>query len=264
MSKDHTVGKVAIVTGAGSGAGRVIAQRLAEDGFAIAVGDIRVETAQTAAQEIAASTGVEAAGFAVDVSKKDSADAFVAAVAERFGRVDVLVNNAGVISLIPLADLEEPEWDRILDVNLKGPFLMTKAVLPHITKNGWGRIVNISSDVGKRGEENLAHYCASKFGVIGLTQSTAVELARLRTGVNVNAICPAIMNTNMMKQIANERSAIVGGTAEETIEHLPDALPLGRVTEPTDIANVVSFLCSDDASFLTGQSLNVTGGGTMY
>jgi len=263
MIKDHAAGKVAIVTGAGSGAGRVIAQRLAEDGFAIAIGDVRSETADVAAAEIRESTGVDAAGFAVDVAQKASAEEFVAAVAERFGRIDVLVNNAGVISLIPLAQLEEAEWDRVLNVNLKGPFLMTKAVLPHITANGWGRIVNISSDVGKRGEENLAHYCASKFGVIGLTQSTGVELARDRTGVTVNAICPAIMNTNMMKQIADERSTIVGGTPEDTLDLLPTTVPMGRVTEPTDIANVVSFLCSDDASFLTGQALNVTGGGTM-
>lgn len=261
MTKEHAQGRVAIVTGAGRGAGRAIAQRLAEDGFDIVIGDVRAESAGVAADEIAASAGVRAAGFAVDVSDAGSVEAFIAEVVTAFGRIDVLVNNAGVISLIPLADLGEGEWDRVVNINLKGPFLTTKAVLPHITANGWGRIVNISSDVGKRGEANLAHYCASKFGVIGLTQSTGVELAK--TGVTVNAICPAIMNTDMMQQIAVERAAIIGDTAANTLAHLHDPVPMGRATEPTDIANVVSFLCSDDASFLTGQSLNVTGGTWM-
>lgn len=261
MSKTHAEGRVAVVTGGGRGAGRAIAQRLAEDGFTIVIGDVRAESANEAAQEIATSTGVDTAGFAVDVSSASSVDGFIAEIVERFGTVDVLINNAGVISIMPLSAIEEAEWDRVIDINLKGPYLTTRAALPYLTSSGWGRIVNIASDVGKRGEANIAHYCASKFGVVGLTQATGVELAR--TGVTVNAICPAIMNTDMMKQIAKEGAALDGADADETFGHLHDVVPMGRPTEPTDIANVVSFLCSDDASFLTGQSLNVTGGRWM-
>ncbi|APZ33910.1 hypothetical protein BOH66_06300 [Microbacterium aurum] len=261
MSKTHAEGRVAVITGGGRGAGRAIAQRLAEDGFDVVIGDVRTESADQAAQEIAASTGVRAAGFSVDVASAASVAEFVDSVVERFGTIDVLINNAGVISILPLEQIDEAEWDRVLDINLKGPYLLTRAALPHLTSSGWGRIVNIASDVGKRGEANIAHYCASKFGVVGLTQATGVELAR--TGVTVNAICPAIMNTDMMKQIAKEGAALDGADVSDTFSHLPDVVPMGRATEPTDIANVVSFLCSDDASFLTGQSLNVTGGRWM-
>ncbi len=260
MTRVNGKGRVAVVTGGGRGAGRAIAQRLAEDGFRIVIGDVRSGSAEEAAREIAG-VGVETAGFAVDVASASSVDGFVAAIVERFGTIDVLVNNAGVISILPLSEIDESEWDRVVDVNLKGPYLCTRAVLPYITSSGWGRIVNISSDVGKRGEANLAHYVASKFGVVGLTQAVGVELAK--TGVTVNAICPAIMNTDMMKQIAKEGAAVANADETETFEHLYDVVPMGRATEPTDIANVVSFLCSDDASFLTGQSLNVTGGRWM-
>jgi meso-butanediol dehydrogenase/(S,S)-butanediol dehydrogenase/diacetyl reductase len=254
-------GRVAVVTGGGRGAGRAIAQRLAEDGFAIAIGDVRADSAKQAAKEIATAVGVPTAGFALDVSSATSVRVFAAEVVAELGAIDVLVNNAGVISLRPLTDIDEAEWDRVVDVNLKGAYLCTRAMLPQLTSKGWGRIVNIASDVGKYGVAYLAHYCASKFGLVGFTQAIGVELAQ--TGVTVNAICPAIMNTEMMKQIARERAGLIGSDADETYRHLQDPIPMGRATEPTDIANVASFLCSDDASFLTGQSLNVTGGGWM-
>lgn len=260
MARRSGDGRVAVVTGAGRGAGRVIAQRLAADGYRIVIGDIRAESAEKVAAEIAAS-GIDTAGFAVDVASGPSVATFMTDIVERFGTIDVLVNNAGVISILPLSEIEEEEWDRVLDINLKGVYLCTRAALPYLTDSDWGRVVNIASDVGKRGEANIAHYCASKFGVVGLTQAIGVELAL--TGVTVNAICPAIMNTDMMKQIAAEGAAIGGGDADEAFKHLHDVVPMGRPTEPTDIANVVSFLCSDDASFLTGQSINVTGGRWM-
>ncbi len=252
--------RVTIVTGGGRGAGRAIAQRLAEDGYRIAIGDVRAESAQQAATEIA-EVGVDTAGFELDVASAASVQRFIADVVERFGTIDVLVNNAGVISIKPLSEIDEAEWDRVIDINLKGVYLCTRAALPHLTGGSWGRIVNIASDVGKRGEANIVHYCASKFGVVGLTQAVAMELAM--TGITVNAICPAIMNTDMMKQIAAEGANLTAADVGETYNHLHDVVPMGRPTEPTDIANVVSFLCSDDASFLTGQSLNVTGGGWM-
>ncbi len=261
MTQRNGQGRVAVVTGGGRGAGRAIAQRLAEDGFAIAIGDVRADSAEQAAKEIATAVGVPTAGFALDVSSAASVGVFAAKVVAELGAIDVLVNNAGVISLRPLTDIDEAEWDRVVNVNLKGAYLCTRAMLPQLTSKGWGRIVNIASDVGKYGVAHLAHYCASKFGLVGFTQAVGVELAK--TGVTVNAICPAIMNTEMMKQIARERAGVIGADADETYKHLHDPIPMGRATEPTDIANVVSFLCSDDASFLTGQSLNVTGGGWM-
>ncbi len=260
MTNKNGTGRTAVVTGAGRGAGRAIAQRLAEDGFNVVIGDIAAETAQKAAAEIAA-VGVRTAGFGLDVASAASVDAFVNKVVQEFGTYDVLVNNAGVISIRPLAEIDEAEWDRVVDINLKGVYLCTRASLPHLTDGGWGRIVNIASDVGKRGEANIVHYCASKFGVVGVTQAVAMELAM--TGVTVNAICPAIMNTDMMRQIAAEGASIGNADADDMYNHLHDVVPMGRATEPTDIANVVSFLCSEDASFLTGQSLNVTGGRWM-
>jgi meso-butanediol dehydrogenase / (S,S)-butanediol dehydrogenase / diacetyl reductase len=253
--------RVAVVTGGGRGAGRSIAQRLAEDGFDIAVGDVDEKSARLAANEIAESTGRRATGLTLNVANCESVDAFAAAVVAALGTIDVLVNNAGVISIAPISAITEAEWNRVIDINLKGVFLCSKTMMPELTKRGWGRVVNISSDVGKRGEANLAHYCASKFGVVGITQAIAMEVAK--TGVTVNAICPAIMNTDMMKQIAKEAAALSGADATQTYAHLADVVPLGRATEPSDIANVVSFLCSEDAAFLTGQSLNVTGGRWM-
>jgi NAD(P)-dependent dehydrogenase (short-subunit alcohol dehydrogenase family) len=261
MNANSTQSRVAVITGGGRGAGRAIAQRLAEDGFDIAIGDVIEESARQAASEIASSTGRRAAGFTLDVASKASVETFRDKTLAQLGTIDALINNAGVISILPLSKITEAEWDRVVDINLKGVFLCSQAMVPELTRRGWGRIVNLASDVGKRGEANIVHYVASKFGVIGVTQSIALEVAR--TGLTVNAICPAIMNTDMMRQIAREAAAISGADAKETYFHLADVVPMGRATEPTDIANVVSFLCSEDASFLTGQALNVTGGRWM-
>jgi NAD(P)-dependent dehydrogenase (short-subunit alcohol dehydrogenase family) len=262
MNTTNNQKRVAVVTGAGRGAGRAIAQRLAADGFDIAIGDVNEESAKIAASEIASSTGRRAVGYALNVADRASIVTFQEKVLAQLGTIDVLINNAGVISILPLDKITEAEWDRVVDINLKGVFLCSQVMMPELTKRGWGRLVNLSSDVGKRGEANIVHYVASKFGVIGVTQSLALEFAS--TGLTVNAICPAIMNTDMMKQIAKEAAAISGADASQTYAHLADVVPLGRATEPTDIANVVSFLCSEDASFLTGQSLNVTGGRWMH
>jgi NAD(P)-dependent dehydrogenase (short-subunit alcohol dehydrogenase family) len=148
-----------------------------------------------------------------------------------------------------------------LNVNLRGVYLCSRAAVPHLKEGGWGRIVSIASDAGKRGELYSAHYCASKFGVIGLTQVLGLELAR--TGVTANAVCPTITSTAMMQQFGTAMSAVSGDDVDSVLQQAVNDIPMGRPTAPEDVAAAVSFLCSDDASFFTGQSLNVTGGGWM-
>jgi NAD(P)-dependent dehydrogenase (short-subunit alcohol dehydrogenase family) len=253
-------GRVAVVTGASQGTGRVVAERLFNDGFRVAIGDINAAGARTAAQEISADTE-SVIGLELDVADRASVEAFFQMVVDRFGTIDVLINNAGVVSLRPLEQLEEEEWDRVVDINMKGVYLCCRAAQPYLKDGGWGRVVNISSDVGKRGQALLTHYVASKFGVVGITQSLALEWAQ--AGITVNAICPAITKTPMMRQLATERASVSGGQADDIYEHLADVIPLGRATEPTDIANTIAWLVSDGAEFITGQSINVTGGRWM-
>lgn len=253
--------RVAVVTGAGRGIGRVLAHQLFSDGFKVALGDIDGQAAKLASHEISGDTGL-AWGGALDVASATSVDQFITTVVARFASVDVLVNNAGVISVHKLQDITEAEWDRVQDVNLKGVFLCCRAVLPLLTARGWGRIVNIASDAGKRGAAMVAHYSASKFGVIGLTQSLALELAR--TGVTVNAICPATTETAMMRQVVEGFATETGEKLDETYQSLLDVMPMGRTTRPSDIASALSWLVSESTEFITGQSINVTGGYWMH
>lgn len=250
--------KTALVTGAGRGIGAAIAHRLGAAGYAVAVNDVDKATAERTAREIT-SAGSTAEAFPADVGASGQVAGMAAGVHARLGGPDVLINNAGVISVASIVDLAEREWDRIMTVNLKAAFLCTQAVLPGMIGRGWGRIVNIASDGAKTAEPWIAHYCASKFGLVGLTQSCALEVAE--AGITVNAVCPAICNTDMMDQLAGEFAQTGGikqppdGWAAEFIREIP----LGRATRPEDVAETVAFLVSGAAEFISGQALNVSG-----
>ena len=254
-----TASRVAIVTGAARGIGAAIARRLSDEGLHVAVCDVRAADAEKGAAEL----GGPAAGFGVDVTDQDAVARLVADVTDRLGPPTVLVNNAGVISASPFLDLTLDEWERVVRVNLTGQFICARAVLPAMLEQGWGRIVNIASDAAKTAEPHIAHYCASKFGVLGLTQSLALEFAR--SGVTANAICPAITDTPMMAELAEELvAANPGSSVDDWRAAFVEELPIGRAIRPEEIANVCAFLVSEGAGAINGEAVNVSGGHEVH
>jgi 3-oxoacyl-[acyl-carrier protein] reductase len=241
--------QVAIVTGAAGGIGAAIAGRLASEGATVAVADRDGERAAATAQRI----GASAFAFPVDVTDADAVDAFVADVASRFGRLDVLVNNAGTTRDDLLFKLSEADWDLVLDVNLKSVFLCSRAAQRVMVPAQAGKIVSLSSRsaLGNRGQAN---YSAAKAGIQGLTATMATELGPY--GINVNAVAPGYVATEMTDATARR----VGMEPEEHRAKVAQNIPLRRVAFPQDIASVVAFLASADAAFVTGQTLYVTGG----
>ena len=262
MTRAEAAGRVALVTGAGRGIGAAIAKRLAADGHLVAVVDAHGGRAEQTARAIDPA-GKRAAAVMADVSDAVSVSDMVAEVTNRLGAPGILVNNAGVISAAPFTELAESEWDRILGVNLKGQYLCARAVLPAMLRQGWGRIVNIASDAGKTGEPYIAHYAASKFGVVGLTQSLALEYAR--DGITVNAVCPAITDTDMMEQLARDMEGSGAPLpAAGWRAAFVDEIPMGRPMAPEEIAGVCAFLAGDGAAAITGQAINVSGGHEVH
>jgi 2-hydroxycyclohexanecarboxyl-CoA dehydrogenase len=238
---------VALVTGAGRGIGRAIAERLAAEGAKVAVLDIDEATARTTAE------AVGGAGIRMDVTDGASVRAAVAESERRLGPVTILVNNAGWDKAEQFVKSSEETWDKVLAINLKGPIRMTRAVLDGMIERRRGRIVTVSSDAGRVGSSGEAVYSAAKAGVIGFSKTLARELARY--SINVNVVCPGPTNTQLLRDVAPENPKL--------IEALKRAVPFGRIGEPDEIAAAVAFLASDDASFITGQTLSVSGGLTM-
>lgn len=249
--------QVAVVTGAGRGIGKAIAIALAREGASVAAIDINSEGATTTATEIR-QVGGEAVGLAADVARNEDVACIMQSVAELYGRLDILVNVAGLISNTPVLELAEEEWDRVLAVNLKGIFLCCKHAAGLMVRQGSGRIINISSLAGIVGAPGQAAYCASKHGVLGFTKVLAIELGL--HGVTVNAICPGNTETEMMLTVFRKRAASRGQTVEELAEGIIAKTPLGRFGRPEDVAQVVLFLASPAAAYITGQSINVCGG----
>ncbi len=241
--------RVAVVTGAGSGNGRGIALRFAEEGARIVAADLDMESAETTAH-LVEDAGGEAIAVCADVGRREQGVAMVKAARERFGGVDILVNNAGVETLVPVLDLEEREWDRVIDTNLKGAFLCAQiAARAMVDARTPGAIVNIASINAKIALAGQAHYTASKGGLIMLTKAMALDLAPHR--IRVNAIGPGVIETRMTEASLSdpERRAM-----------LLSKVPLGRVGQPRDVANAALFLASDEASYITGTTLYVDGG----
>ena len=253
-------GKVALVTGGARGLGRGIVVGLVREGVRVVVGDISTEDVQDTSAQVSGA-GVQILAVKADVSKKTDAENLARTAIEEFGRIDILVNSAGIVQDTEFVDIEETEWDRILDVNLKGVYLVTRAVVPHMSARKEGKIVNISSRSGKDAQAGLSHYGASKFAILGLTQALAKELAELN--INVNAVCPGVVRTDMWEKILDTRSRREGVSKTALFDRVIESIPLGRPQLPADIANVVLFLCSEAARNITGEAINVNGGMRM-
>ncbi|HEY2192580.1 MAG TPA: 3-oxoacyl-ACP reductase family protein [Actinomycetospora sp.] len=240
---------IAIVTGAGRGIGRAIAEKLTAEGATVVVSDVDAETARATAEAL----GGTAIGMPADVADRDSVAALVDETRSRFGRIDVLVNNAGWDKVGPFVESDPADWDRIVAINLFGVLNTSRAVLPIMVEQGAGAVVNLASDAARVGSSGEAVYSAAKGGIVSFTKTAAREVARHQ--VRVNCVCPGPTDTPLF-------AAVVEGN-DKLRDGLIRAIPLRRLAQPADIANAVSFLASDEASFITGQTLSVSGGMSM-
>lgn len=247
-------GKRALVTGGATGIGRAIARTLARHGVRIAVADLDEAGARACAQAL----GPEHQGLAMDVRLRASVEDGFARVIAAWGGLDILCANAGVSTMKRAVDLTDQDWDLNLDVNARGVFLTNQIAARHFLERGRGVIVNTASLAGKVGAPLLAHYSASKFAVLGWTQALARELAP--AGIRVNAVCPGFVRTGMQAREIAWEAGLRGVPPDQVLRDYVAQTPLGRLEEPEDVAEVVTFLASDAARFMTGQGVNVTGG----
>ena len=263
-------GKVAIVTGAGQGIGRGVANRLAQEGAHVIVAEFNRTNAEDVAKELAA-FGIEALAYPIDIGDPDQIPQMVIDVVAHFGRIDILINNAGVNKTQFMLDVTPTDWDRLQRVNQKGLFFCLQAVarqmiaqIPDDVKQAgkaaqsFGKIVNFSSIAGRSGRPYAADYSASKWAVISITQSAALAFAPYN--INVNAVCPGVVPTPMWTDIDRVQAERFGLNQGQWMQKNIDAIPLKRAATPEDLAAAVSFLCSTDADYITGQTLNVDGG----
>jgi NAD(P)-dependent dehydrogenase (short-subunit alcohol dehydrogenase family) len=286
------MGKVAIVTGAGQGIGRGIALRLAREGAHVVIAEYQAASAAAVAQEIAG-IGGRVLVYPIDISDAAASQRMVDDVAAQLGAIDILVNNAGVAQTKPMLELTQADWDRVLDVNLRGTFFLIQAAARQMIKQlpealasaastpadimrmkqgepqadlsqfaaSYGKIVSLSSIAGRRGRSLQTPYAASKAAIISLTQSAALALAPYR--INANAVCPGIVPTPMWKTIDEERGKLFGAQPGEAMANFINTVPLKRAATADDVAAAVAFFCSSDADYITGQALNVDGGFEM-
>jgi 2-hydroxycyclohexanecarboxyl-CoA dehydrogenase len=246
------MGKTALVTGAAAGIGRACAMRLARDGIAIGVLDILVDDAQAVADEIVAAGG-KAIALQASIADRGQMATALKALREAFGPVTILVNNAGITGFVPFMELTDEQWDRMLEINLKGTFIVTQMVLPDMIAAGWGRIVNISSSSAQSGAVNMAHYSSSKGAMIALTKTLALEFGA--KGITCNTIPPRFVHNTTMSNASFELPEM-----KARFEPMVKAGPIQRHGVPEDIAGACAYLASDEAGYVTGQTIGVNGG----
>lgn len=242
-------GKVAVITGAASGIGEATAMKFAAEGAIVAVCDLNQANIDVVVQNIKAAGG-KAAGYLVDVTNKEQIEAMREAALKEFGRIDILVNNAGIVMDAQLVKMTEDQFDKVIDINLKGTYNMARALVDTMIAQGSGVILNASSVVGIYGNFGQTNYAATKFGVIGFVKTWSRELGK--KGIRVNAVCPGFVATPILKDMP-----------EKVLQGMADKVPMKRLAEPSEIANVYAFLASDEASYINGAALEVTGGLTL-
>ncbi|EST54268.1 diacetyl reductase [Brevibacillus panacihumi W25] len=250
--------KVGVITGAARGLGYSIAEELASSGHIVHLLDRDQEQLQASVDKLRAS-GYEAYGWSIDLADPDLIPEVIMNIVEMTGNIDVLVNNAGVNFVKPIDQVTSTDWDFVLDINLKAVFFMIQAAAPQMREGG--SIINIASIAANSPRPLSVAYAASKAGVLSLTKTISIVLAPRR--IRVNAICPGAMDTELLSKMAEEMSSLSHSTPEQSLQNYLGPIPLGRISEPTDVAKAVSFLASDAASYVTGQSLNVCGGVTV-
>jgi len=241
--------KISIITGSARGIGRATALKFAAEGAHVVVCDLD-QTSIDAVVKTITGKGGKASGFVVDVTDRSSIDAMVSAVIAKHGRIDTLVNNAGIVQDARMINMTDDQFDKVIDVNLKGTYNCTKAVIDAMLMQQSGVILNASSIVGIYGNFGQTNYAASKFGVIGMAKTWAREFGR--NGIRANAVCPGMIETDIIK-----------GIPEKVLQTITERVPLGRLGKPEEIANTYAFLASDEASFINGAVIEVGGGGTV-
>ncbi|OQW98725.1 MAG: hypothetical protein BWK68_00200 [Elusimicrobia bacterium A5] len=249
MCEQKLKDKVAIITGGAQGIGRAIAEKLGSEGAKIIIVDVMEEAAKKTADEISKAQNVETLSLKVDVSSSQETEQMIKKTVEKFGKIDIMINNAGITRDNLLIRMSDDEWDKVISINLKGVFNCSKAAAKIMMKQRAGKIVNIASVVGLMGNAGQANYSASKGGVIALTKTMARELAS--RNINVNAVAPGFIKTAMTEKLSDEQK-----------KKLTDLIPLARLGEAQDVANIVAFLCTDESSYITGEVISVNGG--MY
>ena len=251
--------QVALITGGGVGIGRAIAQALVGQQAGVAICGRRVEELERTAGDLIQAGG-EVLSVPCDVTQRIDVERTMKRVIQKFGRLDILVNNAGVSGQTPIHDPDDSKWQNILQVNLTGSYLVSKLAIPHMLTHHYGRIINISSVLGRFGVAGYLAYCTAKHGILGFTKALALEVAS--QGITVNAICPTWVDTAMARQGIEETAASLGVSPDEFREIAISTIPIKRMAEAEEVASVVLYLCSHAASAITGQALNVCGGTT--
>lgn len=246
--------RVAVVTGGASGIGAAICRYLAKDGVDVGIWDLNQEAMEKVAEEVR-SLGQRAVTCVVDVSSRETVNAGAAKVRAELGSVTILVNSAGINAASPFLDMTDEDWDRVMNINLKGTFICTQVIVPDMVEANWGRIINISSSSTQTGAPKMAHYVASKGGVISLTKALAIELGG--NGITVNNVPPGSIDTPMLRNL-EKAGGLPGG-----LEAIGARNPVGRAGTPEDMAAAVAFLASEDAGYITGHTLSVNGGRYM-